>query len=163
MIRMPTISIIALACIIALALSEPQRGQQQDRQGRASRCNPDVCRLPDCFCGGKNIPGGYKKEQIPQFVLLTFDDAINGINKEFFSKLFNERYNPNGCPIKVSTLLDIIFNRIYSNVYTISTCYRPYTSKSYHSSQPSIFRTNGPTTPRSKTCMLLVMKWPHIQ
>ena len=100
---MRPISILALACIIALQQvhSEPQRGQQQDRQGRAVRCDPNVCRLPDCFCGGKSIPGGYKKEEIPQFVLLTFDDAINGINKEFFAKLFKERYNPNGCPIKV--------------------------------------------------------------
>ena len=102
MIRMRPIFFFALACIIALhqVHSEPQR-QQQDRQGRAARCDPDVCRLPDCFCGGKTIPGGYSKEQIPQFVLLTFDDAINGINKEFFGKLFKERYNPNGCPIKV--------------------------------------------------------------
>ena len=102
MIRMRPILFLALACIIALTQSEPQRGKQEPRQGRASHCDPDACRLPDCFCGGKQIPGGYKKEQIPQFVLLTFDDAINGINQEFFGKLFKERYNPNGCPIKVT-------------------------------------------------------------
>ena len=102
---------LALSCLIAGLLihqvqsePEPQRRQDGGQQPRAERCDPNRCRLPDCFCGGKNIPGGFKPEQIPQFVLLTFDDAVNGINKEFFAKLFKERYNPNGCPIKVNTI-----------------------------------------------------------
>ena len=70
---------------------------------RASTCDSRACQLPNCFCGGINIPGNLTKEEIPQLVLLTFDDAVNGLNKEFFSKLFDERYNPNGCPIKVSS------------------------------------------------------------
>ena len=113
-------TLLALLCVIASIFlhqvhSEPQRGaqKQQDRQGRAARCDPDVCRLPDCFCGGKNVPGDLPKESIPQFVLLTFDDAVNGINKEFFAKLFKERYNPNGCPIKViNTMYKTIFRRV---------------------------------------------------
>ena len=74
----------------------------QREQARAEPCDPKSCRLPDCYCGGEDIPGGYSPDQIPQFVLLTFDDAVNGINKEFFSKLFKNRFNPNQCPIKVS-------------------------------------------------------------
>jgi len=69
-------------------------------QQKAGSCNPAVCRLPDCYCGGSDIPGNLTKESIPQLVLLTFDDAVNGLNKEFFKKLFNNRVNPNGCPIK---------------------------------------------------------------
>ena len=100
-------SLLALTCIIVNILlhqvqSEPQRRQGENQQPKAERCDPNRCRLPDCFCGGQTIPGGFKPEQIPQFVLLTFDDAVNGINKEFFAKLFKERYNPNGCPIKVT-------------------------------------------------------------
>jgi len=68
----------------------------------AERCDPSYCRLPNCFCGGSKIPGGLKTENTPQFVLLTFDDAVNGLNKEFFSKLFSNRVNPNGCPIKAT-------------------------------------------------------------
>ena len=67
----------------------------------AENCNPTVCRLPDCFCGGSEIPGGLRKEETPQFVLLTFDDAVNDLNEKFFSELFKDRTNPNGCPIKV--------------------------------------------------------------
>lgn len=64
------------------------------------RCDPSYCRLPDCYCGGTDIPGGFSPEDIPQFVLLTFDDAVNDLNKAFFEDLFKGRTNPNGCPIK---------------------------------------------------------------
>lgn len=67
----------------------------------AERCDPSYCRLPNCYCGGSDIPGGYKPEQIPQFVLLTFDDAVNELNQKFFEDLFKNRINPNDCPIKV--------------------------------------------------------------
>ena len=67
----------------------------------AERCDPRFCRLPDCYCGGSTIPGGYEPKDIPQFVLLTFDDAVNGLNQKFFDALFKNRNNPNGCPIKV--------------------------------------------------------------
>jgi len=69
----------------------------------AARCDPRNCRLPNCFCGGTEVPGGYSREDIPQFVLLTFDDAVNSLNQQFFKTLFNEkRKNPNGCPIKAT-------------------------------------------------------------
>ena len=81
--------LLALVCLLV-------SGQES-----ADRCDPSYCRLPDCYCGGSAIPGGYKPEDIPQFVLLTFDDAVNDLNVAFFKKLFAERTNPNGCPIKV--------------------------------------------------------------
>jgi len=34
--------------------------------------------------------------------MLTFDDAVNDLNKEFYAQLFNNRYNPNKCPIKAT-------------------------------------------------------------
>lgn len=41
--------------------------------------------------------------QVPQMVLLTFDDAVNDLNMGYYSELFEKgRVNPNGCPI-VST------------------------------------------------------------
>ena len=73
---------------------------------RAARCDPNICRLPNCYCGGTEVPGGYNREDIPQFVLLTFDDAVNSLNQQFFKDLFtDERRNPNGCPIKVTFVL----------------------------------------------------------
>uniref|UniRef100_A0A1A9W0I4 NodB homology domain-containing protein n=1 Tax=Glossina brevipalpis TaxID=37001 RepID=A0A1A9W0I4_9MUSC len=66
----------------------------------AAKCRKDVCLLPDCFCGGKDIPGDLPVEQIPQIVLMTFDDSVNDLNKQLYIDLFEKgRVNPNGCPI----------------------------------------------------------------
>jgi len=69
---------------------------------RASKCDPRICQLPECYCGGAQIPGNLTKEEIPQLVLLTFDDAVNDINFGFYTRLFRNRFNPNGCPIKAT-------------------------------------------------------------
>ena len=34
--------------------------------------------------------------------MLTFDDAVNDLNKAFYEDLFGGRFNPNGCPIKAT-------------------------------------------------------------
>ena len=62
---------------------------------------PQTCQLPSCFCG-TSTPGNLSPEQTPQFVLLTFDDAVNDLNKEFYERLFHGRINPNGCPVKAT-------------------------------------------------------------
>lgn len=47
--------------------------------------------------------GGIPVVQTPQIVLLTFDDAVNDLNKPLYSDLFeNGRKNPNGCPISAT-------------------------------------------------------------
>lgn len=44
--------------------------------------------------------GGLKTKDVPQLVLLTFDDSVNDLNKELYKDLFETgRTNPNGCPI----------------------------------------------------------------
>ncbi|XP_066596969.1 uncharacterized protein Cda5 isoform X2 [Prorops nasuta] len=69
----------------------------------AAKCRRDVCLLPDCSCGGADIPGEYLPEEIPQIVLLTFDDSVNDLNKGLYTDLFEKgRKNPNGCPISAT-------------------------------------------------------------
>lgn len=41
-------------------------------------------------------------EEVPQIILLTFDDAVNDLNKEFYREIFNGRLNPNGCPVSAT-------------------------------------------------------------
>ncbi|XP_056646387.1 uncharacterized protein LOC130451413 isoform X2 [Diorhabda sublineata] len=66
----------------------------------AAKCRKDVCLLPDCSCGGKDIPGDLPVEQVPQIILMTFDDSVNDLNKGLYQDLFEKgRTNPNGCPI----------------------------------------------------------------
>ncbi|CAH1255718.1 unnamed protein product [Diabrotica balteata] len=69
----------------------------------AAKCRKDVCLLPDCSCGGKDIPGNISVEEVPQIVLMTFDDAVNDLNKPYYIDIFeNGRKNPNGCPISAT-------------------------------------------------------------
>lgn len=66
----------------------------------AAKCRRDVCLLPDCSCGGRDIPGDLPVESVPQIVLITFDDSVNDLNKQLYIDLFEKgRVNPNGCPI----------------------------------------------------------------
>lgn len=51
-------------------------------------------------CRCCKILGGIPVEKTPQIVLLTFDDAVNDLNKQLYEDLFERgRKNPNGCPI----------------------------------------------------------------
>lgn len=69
----------------------------------AAKCRKDVCLLPDCYCGGKDIPNDLEVETVPQIVLLTFDDSVNDLNKGLYADLFEKgRVNPNGCPISAT-------------------------------------------------------------
>ena len=150
---------------------------------KAGNCDPDVCRLPDCYCGGSDIPGGYKPEDIPQFVLLTFDDAVNSLNEKFFQELFKDRLNPNGCPIKVGVhtnqnykylellnwlLLCLFYATSRGNLllftfikllakplskYIFVACFRPL----------FMCPTNGRITLRFKIFMLTAMRLPPTQ
>lgn len=47
--------------------------------------------------------GDLAVEDVPQLVLLTFDDSVNDLNKQLYADLFNKgRVNPNGCPISAT-------------------------------------------------------------
>jgi len=70
---------------------------------RADACDPDVCRLPDCFCSASSteIPGGFLPAETPQMIVLSFDDAVNINNYEIYNRLLGgQRKNPNSCDIR---------------------------------------------------------------
>lgn len=47
--------------------------------------------------------GQLQPETVPQIVLMTFDDAVNDLNKGLYAELFERgRVNPNGCPISAT-------------------------------------------------------------
>ena len=66
----------------------------------AKPCNEDLCKLPDCFCSGTKIPGGLAVEDVPQMVMISFDDSVNIQNFYYYKALLNDgekaRKNPNG-------------------------------------------------------------------
>ncbi|NP_001360721.1 EGF-like domain-containing protein [Caenorhabditis elegans] len=79
--------------------------QVPNRQ-RAQACNEAECKLPNCFCteNGRRAPGGLRPDETPQFVVLTFDDAVNGKTFSDYKKLFENDVlkNPNGCDVKAT-------------------------------------------------------------
>lgn len=47
--------------------------------------------------------GNIPVNEVPQIVLMTFDDAVSDLNKAYFDEIFkSERVNPNGCPISAT-------------------------------------------------------------
>lgn len=84
----------------------------------AADCNPGACKLPDCLCGSSQPPGGLSPKEIPQLVLLTFDDAVNVINYNYYERAFFHRKNPDGCPIGVTYFLSHEYTD-YSKVHDL--------------------------------------------
>ena len=69
----------------------------------ATRCDKRHCQLPDCHCGGPDLPGNLTSRDTPQLVILTFDDSLNDLNRKLYESIFHPiRRNPNGCPISAT-------------------------------------------------------------
>ena len=66
-----------------------------------------------------------EKKNVPQFVILSFDDAINSINKKFYVSL-KDMMNPNSCRITMTYFLSHLYtdytyvNELYGLGHEIS-------------------------------------------
>ncbi|XP_026471177.1 uncharacterized protein LOC113375456 [Ctenocephalides felis] len=65
----------------------------------ADYCNgpPTNCKLPDCRCSGVDIPGGLNVSDVPQFVVVTFDDAVTLQSYHYAEGSFRGRKNRDNC------------------------------------------------------------------
>ncbi|XP_077498093.1 chitin deacetylase 1-like isoform X3 [Amblyomma americanum] len=68
---------------------------------RGAECDPAICRLEDnCLCMSNHPPGNLTVAETPQFVMITFDDAVNDQNMGFYRELLapgRRRNRANGC------------------------------------------------------------------
>jgi hypothetical protein len=90
---------------------------------RAPPCDQSQCVLPDCFCSpdGTQIPGKLEPSNVPQMIMITFDDAINNNNIDIYEKIFKDgRNNPNGCSIKSTFFV----SHKYSNYSAVQEMHR---------------------------------------
>ena len=92
----------------------------------AKPCNPDICKLPDCFCSGTEIPGNLPASSIPQIVFISFDGAFNNdlYDPDDLKDFFNDDglktlKNPNGCNISVTFFL----SHFYTNYCAVQDLY----------------------------------------
>lgn len=95
--------------------------------GIAQECDINKCLLPNCRCSGTDIPGELKPENTPQFVMLTFDDAITISNIEYYRKAFKNKTNPDGCPVAATFYVTheytdySLLHELYSNGHEIAS------------------------------------------
>ncbi|KAK9739759.1 hypothetical protein QE152_g8712 [Popillia japonica] len=103
----------------------------------AEACDASACSLPDCRCMSTDIPGGLDISEIPQIVLLTFDDAITALNYAYYEDAFFTRTNPDGCPVQATYFMSHEYTD-YSKVHDLhargheialhSITHEPYTA-----------------------------------
>ncbi|XP_066912861.1 chitin deacetylase 7-like [Clytia hemisphaerica] len=73
------------------------------RYERADPCDKTTCKLPNCACANeRQPPKGLSAKQVPQMILISYEDGVNSINHELYKELFDGKKNPNGCPIKAT-------------------------------------------------------------
>lgn len=85
----------------------------------AQPCNYTECNLPECRCSSLDIPGAIAPSNTPQFVVLTFDDAVTISNIDFYRKAFYDRVNSNSCPISATFFL----SHEYTNYQLVNELY----------------------------------------
>ncbi|XP_050296707.1 chitin deacetylase 1 [Anthonomus grandis grandis] len=76
-------------------------------------CDLNLCQLPNCYCStnGVQVPGNLPLVNVPQMVIITFDDSINNDNIDLYRKLFSGKYrNPNNCPISATFFVSHLYN-----------------------------------------------------
>lgn len=90
-------SSVQISALLVLALS--LLSQTVVHGDPAKPCNPDICKLPNCFCSGIKIPGDLNASSIPQIVFVTSDAAINTAFYDYERLFDGTLKNPNGCNI----------------------------------------------------------------
>ncbi|KAI5634282.1 hypothetical protein NE865_13011 [Phthorimaea operculella] len=68
----------------------------------ADTCDESVCKLPACRCSSSGTPGGFAAKDVPQFVILTFEDAVDEMALDNYMTFLYNRKNSNGCPAGVT-------------------------------------------------------------
>ncbi|KAL0860475.1 hypothetical protein ABMA27_009856 [Loxostege sticticalis] len=112
-----------LSLLAVAALAEDASPEEEDEEvvAEAGPCNPETCKLPDCRCSSTDIPGNLAPRNTPQFVMVTFDDAVNVINIETYREVLSGRRNKNNCPVGATFYVSheytnyALVNEIYNN------------------------------------------------
>lgn len=71
----------------------------------AAFCDETTCLLPKCRCISASIPANLPASNVPQIVMVTFDDYINSENYNYYAQLYPQSdpiTNPNGCTARAT-------------------------------------------------------------
>jgi peptidoglycan/xylan/chitin deacetylase (PgdA/CDA1 family) len=68
------------------------------------------CASPDCVCATIQPPGGLNATNVPQMVLITFDDAVSTGSYAVCQAILTNHLNPNGTPIQATFYINTDWN-----------------------------------------------------
>lgn len=86
----------------------------------AEPCDSTKCKPPNCRCSDNfDPPGGLRRSDTPQIIMITFDDAMSVLNYKQYQEAFDGLKNPNDCP-GVGTFF-VCHN--YTNYFLAETMY----------------------------------------
>lgn len=96
------LGLLAVAVLLAVTVSQVN--------SQAASCNSNACSdLSSCRCSIPEIPGGLDPSNTPQFVAVTFDDAVTTDSFPYYEQLSAYK-NPNGCGIEMSFFVTHAWN-----------------------------------------------------
>ncbi|XP_014671835.1 PREDICTED: uncharacterized protein LOC106812465 [Priapulus caudatus] len=121
------VSLLLLLSLLSLSHGYREPGEEADW------CDYEQCKLPDCRCSDTDIPGGLPVHQIPQIVMVSFDDAVQDRWKADVGNVLSDHKNPNGCPLGATFFA--------SHEYTSYQTVEEYYSKGYEIASHSISHT----------------------
>ncbi|XP_077547160.1 chitin deacetylase 7-like isoform X3 [Haemaphysalis longicornis] len=87
-----------------------------------AKCDRNKCRPEEnCLCVSSQPPGNLGVEEMPQFVMLTFDDAVNEENMDFYRHLLapgRRKNRANGCNMVATFFVSAVYTD-YSFVHEL--------------------------------------------
>jgi len=82
-------------------------------------CDPNSCKPPSCTCASPSPPGGIDPKDAPQFVILSYDDAVNGDTFPITNKMYKGLAHSNGCPVVATHFVQ----NLYTNYHLVQQLY----------------------------------------
>ncbi|KAL4434794.1 hypothetical protein ABPG77_005321 [Micractinium sp. CCAP 211/92] len=65
-------------------------------------CDPTTCMPPECLCASNSPPGNLTADEIPQFVLLSHDNALNNQSYNLMVQLLGSKMQSDGCRVPIT-------------------------------------------------------------
>merc|ERR1712179_511863 len=103
--------ILACCVLLASAAVTSRKTKWDPWMTPQPNCTKEAsCYPPDCMCASTRNPLDDDEVYIPQFVILSFDDAVKVDNYDFYDNLIDSYINPNGCPITMTYFITHMYN-----------------------------------------------------
>lgn len=114
LVRSLAVTTLLLAALPVLGQSQPivefpvPAPFEAEPNLREYTCDPEICVLPDCHCASTNPPNDLLPQDIPQFLLLTYDDCIDANSQALIQDVQSPFKNPDGRGIPATYFVNVV-------------------------------------------------------